>query len=730
MKLTTLLSLIILLLTTFAARAEGWAGCASVYTAGDYDLTGGGDGSMIVLRSNGGDMKSAIAQAINSHDVIIFDGIDGEFEVSSYINFLSLKNKTLIGVNGACLRTTYAVTDEVRQMLDEINVNSLSQNADDDMGGTLSNGSFVAELREFTIRQAMIDRFGDPSEPYRNAGIFHFINGSNIIIRNIDFIGPGSLDVGGFDLLTLNACDHVWVDQCRFTDGLDGNLDIILNSDFITISDTHFRYTSRSYNHQLSSLNSGSEITDGSPQKNNVSWIRCFWGEGCTGRMPFTYMGIHHIVNCFWDCTKGTCIDAHDGSRLLVENNYFTSKVKTPVKLTGKGILEDCRGNICEGKSPLMSSATISVPYDYDMIDAVSVPEVVKLAGPKLEYSYTRPLTASPAVVDLGSVYIDNQVESIINLSAYGQGIPSQVTITAPEGVLLSATRDGDYKTEVTVNATDRNLLQADIYIKASFATSGSAEKLIYVTTADSSFTIPVRADVAALEGEAVNVTLVWSFEKGTTSPSDAATDHPDLFSNASYYLGDKIYIHASKNISQLTFTLFNPTEEIGKVVDPDCYLSFNVTAAQGFTFVPEKLTFNASRIATDMCFVDIEATRGDNSPVRLATSFQPARSSDSPFYTTVELPLGGTGVGDDLRIKLYLYNILANKQLALNGVTIQGKIYTSSAASPVIATEETPTAAEYYDLQGRKVLHPRSGDLYILRSGISPARLIIYCGN
>lgn len=727
MKITTLLSLFMLISTGFASRAEGWAGCSSVYSAGDYDLTGGGNGSLVVLRSNGKDMKTAIAQAVNSHDVIIFDGMDGDFEVSSYINFLSLKDKTLLGVNGACIRTTYIVTDEVHRMLDEMNVNSLSQSADDDMGGTLSNGSFVDEQREFTIRQAMIDRYGDPSEPYRNAGIFQLINCSNIIIRNIDFIGPGSLDVGGFDLLTLNACSHIWVDRCRFTDGLDGNLDIILNSDFITISDTHFRYTARSYNHQLSSLNSGSEITDGSPQKNNVSWIRCYWGEGCTGRMPFTYMGIHHIANCYWDCTKGTCIDAHDGSRLLVENCYFTSKVKTPVKLTGNGILQDCRGNICEGKSLLMSSATITVPYDYELIEASKVPEVVKYAGPKLEYSYDRPLTAYPAVMDLGSVYINNQIESVINISAFGQSVPSQVTITAPDGVLLSETGDGDYTSEIVVNSLDNILLEADIYVKVSFERPGSAEKLIYVTSDDTSFTIPVKADVIALEGEAVNVTLVWPFDKGTAGATEAATDRPELFSNASYVLGDKIFIHSTKNIQQLTFTFFNPTEEIGKIVDHDCYISFDVTAAPGFIFVPEKLTFNASRIGTDMCFVDVEATRGADYPVKLAAAFQPARSSDSPYFTATEFPLGGTGAGDDLRIKLYLYNIFANKQLALNNVVIQGKIYTSSAATPVIVTDESSSSAEYYDLQGRKVLHPRSGELYILRSGSSPARLIIY---
>lgn len=379
MKLSAAISLVFILTVIFPFRGnavnqpEGWATCSSVHTAGDYDLTGGNDGSLIVLRSDGKDMREKILNAVNNHDVIVFDGRDGDFELSSSINFQSLCGRTLIGVNGARLRTAFSVTREIHDMLDKLDVNSIRGNAEDNLGGTLSNGIFVAEPRELAIRQALIDFYGNQKEPYRYSGLFVFNWCSNIILSNLDFVGPGSIDVGGADLLTLNACDHVWVDDCRFIDGMDGNLDIINNSDFVTVSDTYFGYTDMSYNHPLSSLNSGAEITDGSPQKNNISWIRCHWGKGCTGRMPFTVYGIHHILNCYWDCEKGTCIDAHDLSKVLIEGCYFSASVRNALAVRDSNVQYEWRGSVWDGKTAPQGNAKIDVPYSYTALAASEV---------------------------------------------------------------------------------------------------------------------------------------------------------------------------------------------------------------------------------------------------------------------------------------------------------------------------------------------------------------------
>ena len=58
-----------------------------------------------------------------------------------------------------------------------------------------------------------------------NSGIL-YLKGSNIILRNIIFEGPGAYDCDGWDNLCLDKATNVWVDHCDFQDGVDGNFDI------------------------------------------------------------------------------------------------------------------------------------------------------------------------------------------------------------------------------------------------------------------------------------------------------------------------------------------------------------------------------------------------------------------------------------------------------------------------------------------------------------------------
>lgn len=735
MKLPIIATLTSLFLTVLPTRGtvsdmpEGWARCTSIYSADDYNLTGGADGSLIVLRSNGKDMRDIVYDAVTTHDVVIFDGKGGDFEISSAMYFISLSGKSLIGVNGACFRTTYSVPQEVRDMLDEMDVNSLSGVAEDNLGGTLSNGIYVAEQKELTIRQALIDRFGDPTEPYRNAGVFSFNNCSNIIIRNLDFAGPGSLDVGGADLLTLYECDHAWVDHCRFTDGLDGNLDIVNNSDFITVSDCHFRYTGKSYNHPLSNLTSGTEITDGSPQKNNISWFRCYWDEGCLGRMPFVCFGIQHIMNCYWDCTKGTCIDARSHAKVLIEKSFFTSKISNPLAIRDNTVAYDWRSNILQNRTAPESNATVSVPYKYTAKDVLAVVSTVKNtstgAGPTLTAPYTRELSTSPSVIDFGRIYSDTPVETKFNISAYGYEVPSSITLTAPDGVVISTDPDGNYSSSLRIDAGDESFIQADIYVKAKFNQAGIFNSPIVGTTSDRTYNFPLSADVVGLNGEKKTATIQWPLDKGTSNQVSATTNLPDAFNNASFGTGEKIFIHSAQKLkNSQVFTLFNPTDAIGKVIDRECFINFDVTSAQGYVFVPTKLRFNAARIGTDMCLIDVECFRDSESPQKLLTVFQPARSND---YSEIELPLNNSGVGESLHIRIYLYNMSANKQLAIRDFVIEGDVYATQSDAELTAADGKEEPAEYFDLQGMRVENPQAGKPYVVRNGSNSSKKIIY---
>lgn len=709
------------------SRPEGWATCTSVYSAGDYELTGGNDGSLVVLRSDGSDMRDAILDAVVSHDVVVFDGVGGPFQVSSKIDFQSLSGRSLIGVNGAKLETAFSVTQEIHDLLDELDVKSLSQHAEDNLGGTLSNGAYVAEQGELTVRQALIDLYGDPKERYRYSGVFDFVGCSNIIIRNLDFAGPGSVDVGGADLVTLNGCDHVWVDHCRFTDGMDGNLDIVNSCDFVTVSDTHFRYTAKSYNHPLSNLTYGEEVTDGSPQKNNISWIRCLWDEGCLGRMPYTSFGIHHILNCFWDCATGSTIDAHVLSKLLIENSYFASKVRRAISVRDDDVLYEWRGSVWQGHSSPQSNASVSVPYDYTTMEVMAVPKTVReSAGPTIPEPYPRVLTAYPSTIEFGAVYANSQVDGLFNISAFGSAAPSSVTLTAPEGILLSTTPGGDYSRVLVVDAIDDNLLQADVYVKAVFGHKGCVEQAIVASTPERSFEIPVKAEVVGVEGAKIDASLSWPLDKGALSSSTAEVGHPEFFAAATFSLGEKLSAHSSQRIGgNQVFTLFNPTETLGRALDDDCFIEFDVTAAPGYVFIPKGLKFKAARMGTDMCYLDVECCRDSAAPRKLAAGLQPVRSSNAPYYSEVELPLGNAGVGETLRVRIYLYYMTANKQLALSDVEIEGDVYAAASGVEAVTVGTQEGNVEYFDLTGRRIERPRSGEPCLVRCNGVGAKIV-----
>jgi len=144
----------------------GWASAVSL-TAGDvYEVTGGDESSTVILRSSGFDMREELMKALKDYDVVVLDGSAGDFVISSFMKFQGLSGKTLMGINGAKLRTAFSVTDELRKLLDDTGVRAMS---DQGGGGKLSNGAYVAEEREQHTRQAIIDYTGDASENYRRA---------------------------------------------------------------------------------------------------------------------------------------------------------------------------------------------------------------------------------------------------------------------------------------------------------------------------------------------------------------------------------------------------------------------------------------------------------------------------------------------------------------------------------------------------------------------------------
>ncbi|MDE5749818.1 MAG: hypothetical protein K2H87_03510, partial [Duncaniella sp.] len=355
------------------------------------------------------------------------------------------------------------------------------------------------------------------------------------------------------------------------------------------------------------------------------------------------------------------------------------------------------------------------------------LPIRIKSAGPTLDNPYTKALTPTPSIVDFGKIYADNQVEGQFNLSAFGTVVPSHITLTAPDGILLATEQSGGYASSITIKATDANLIQADVYVKACLNRPGINELTIEASADGERLSIPVRADVIGLGGECAEVTLSWPLDMGAAGSAEAQISRPEGFAGSSMTLGEKISIHSTHKLgTPKTFTLFNPTEAISKVSDGECSIVFDVATAPGYIFVPKRVSLNAARVGTDMCLIDIESSRDAGTPLRLASGLQPARSSDTPAWSEVELPLNNAGAGESLRIRIYLYNMSVNKQLALSDVRITGDLYNSQSSITPVAVDNGVEDAEYYDLMGRRAPNPQSGKLYLKLSEPDGAKVVL----
>ena len=352
-----------------------------------FDIRGGGcysypipedfGGKVIVLQSTGNDMRNEIESAINDNQVIVFDGSKGDFIVSSSIFLQNVSDKTLLGINKARLCTKWFVTAELKETLDAAGVPAMSTSRG---GGVLPNGMRVREEAEYHTRRIIMELTGDKDEVYRQSGIMTLNDCQNIIIRNISFVGPGSIDVGGSDLLSfVHGTKNCWVDHCSFADGMDGNFDITTKSDFLTVSWCTFSYTNRSYMHQNTNLVGYSD--------NETTGFLCttfafnWWGEGCKARMPMARAAKVHLLNNYYTSTKAiNCINPRKNSEFLIEGNYIDKGVRNYYSQTDAIAVEWRSDNfIAEADNlPASFGGPLEIPYFYSVAPCSEVPEVVK----------------------------------------------------------------------------------------------------------------------------------------------------------------------------------------------------------------------------------------------------------------------------------------------------------------------------------------------------------------
>lgn len=374
----------------------GWATCANL-RGGTFDLTGGTycpskgvQGRKIVLVSNGGDMRAAIEEAIRTYDIIVLDGSGGPFLYSESSYFDSLRNKTIVGIHGAVLKTVFQCTPALHDALGHAEERFDGTVPEPDGRFRLSNDSLARSFAGYAMMETLMELTGDREMRFMRSGFWSFRRGcGDLIIRNLFFDGPGSFRGKPDTMIRLrDGCDHVWIDHCTFEDPGCLALGITRQADCVTASWCRFRFTEQSTGHELGVLIASGDDSWEDEDYLNVTFDHCRW-ENVWSRIPMARFGTIHLLDNVFDCPGTVGINPRMHAEFLVEGCSFSSGTKpfcdyridiAPPKAY---LFRDCSWDPQFEVSNL--GEAVSVPYDYVVTEPVRTrSEVCGYAGPTL----------------------------------------------------------------------------------------------------------------------------------------------------------------------------------------------------------------------------------------------------------------------------------------------------------------------------------------------------------
>lgn len=231
-------------------------------------------------------------------------------------------------------------------------------------------------------------------------GGFHIENASNIIINNLNIKGTWPY-YGVPDCVELKNSHHVWLNHLSVWNATDGNMDITMGSDYVTVSWCKFWYTGaakKKHTHRLSCLvSSGTGHDDTDMDKLRVTFHHNWFADGVYERMPRVMYGRVHMYNNYYSSEDNDyCIGADCYASILVENNYFENvnnphefsyDAGFPAAIVARGNqYVNTTGSRATGQHQTNASVVPFeyAPYDYWLNAAADVPDMVQsYTGPK-----------------------------------------------------------------------------------------------------------------------------------------------------------------------------------------------------------------------------------------------------------------------------------------------------------------------------------------------------------
>lgn len=195
---------------------------------------------------------------------------------------------------------------------------------------------------------------------------------------------------------------------------------------------------------------------------------------------------------------------------------------------------------------------------------------------------------------------------------------------------------------------------------------------------------------VSATTMWAQKVTALWSLNDADNLTAGALTGDETAVGqlNIACNLGSKLTnagllteSGADAGYTAVTYerpmTKLQPATEVKSITDGYC-ISFTINTAEGHTFKPTKLSFDAARCGTDKGTIGITTKIGTAAATTFKEGITPLRNKvmagNPTGFSTHEYNINGVIVeGTSYTVNLYIMGIATNKQIAVGSVAIEG---------------------------------------------------------
>ena len=184
--------------------------------------------------------------------------------------------------------------------------------------------------------------------------------------------------------------------------------------------------------------------------------------------------------------------------------------------------------------------------------------------------------------------------------------------------------------------------------------------------------------------GSEAGVTATWALHDATLQ-TNASVSESGVFEQAQLSYGANLQANGSITASDAAHTTlykFQPTVKVTTNDDASAII-LTVKPRSGLSFTPKKLSFTASRVATDGGNFSVVTVNGGTS-TNVATDIRPERYNVSPYISRYEYDLSGSATTGEFKVKIYIYNLDTNKQYAFSDIVITGKVTNTGDATVV----------------------------------------------